>query len=82
MEKTIYSREYAVVLKLLRAARDKAGITQVELAKRLGLTQSFVSKIERGDRRLDIVQLRSVCSTLGISLVTFIKQFEAELTEH
>src|SRR5690242_16046972 len=56
MEKTIYSREYAVVLRLLREAREKTGMTQVELAKKLKLTQSFVSKIERGDRRLDVVQ--------------------------
>jgi transcriptional regulator with XRE-family HTH domain len=79
MEKTIYSREYAVVLRLLRAARDKAGITQVELAEKLGLTQSFVSKIERGDRRLDIVQLRTVCKVLGLPLLEFIEQLESEL---
>jgi transcriptional regulator with XRE-family HTH domain len=79
MEKTIYSREYAVVLRLLRAARDKAGITQVELAEKLGLTQSFVSKIERGDRRLDIVQLRTLCKALGVPLREFIEQLESEL---
>ena len=79
MEKSIYSREYAVVLRLLRAARDKAGITQVELAEKLGQTQSFVSKMERGDRRLDIVQLRTVCKILGVPLLEFIKQLEAEL---
>ncbi len=79
MEKTIYSREYAVVLRLLRAAREKAGITQVQLAKKLGLTQSFVSKIERGDRRLDIVQLRTVCKLFGLTLGEFVEQLEAEL---
>jgi transcriptional regulator with XRE-family HTH domain len=79
MEKTIYSREYAVVLRLLRAAREKAGITQVELAKKLKLTQSHVSKIERGDLRLDIVQLRTICKVYGVSLLQFVEQFEAEL---
>jgi transcriptional regulator with XRE-family HTH domain len=79
MEKTIYSREYAAVLRLLRAAREKAGITQIDLAKKLKLTQSFVSKIERGDRRLDIVQLRTICRVYGLSLLKFVEQFEAEL---
>jgi transcriptional regulator with XRE-family HTH domain len=79
MEKTIYSREYPVVLRLLRAAREKAGMTQVDLAEKLGLTQSFVSKIERGDRRLDIVQLRTVCKALGLPLLAFVKQLESEL---
>ena len=79
MEKTIYSREYEIVLRLLREARENAGMTQVQLAKKLKLTQSFVSKIERGDRRLDIVQLRTLCREFGISLLEFVKLLEAEL---
>jgi transcriptional regulator with XRE-family HTH domain len=79
MEKTIYSREYGVVLRLLREARTKAGITQVELAKKLRQTQSFVSKIERGDRRLDIVQLRTLCRIFGLTLVEFVERLEKEL---
>jgi ribosome-binding protein aMBF1 (putative translation factor) len=79
MEKTIYSREYGVVLRLLREAREKAGITQVELAKKLRQTQSFVSKIERGDRRLDIVQLRTLCRIFGLTLVEFVGRLEKEL---
>lgn len=81
MDKTIYSREYAVVLRLLRAARERSGITQVQLAKKLKLTQSFVSKIERGDRRLDIVQLRTICQTMGLSLSEFVEQLEKELDQ-
>jgi transcriptional regulator with XRE-family HTH domain len=79
MEKSIYSREYGVVLRLLRAARDKSGLTQADLAKQLKLTQSFVSKIERGDRRLDIIQLRTICEVFGLSLAEFVEQLEAEL---
>jgi DNA-binding XRE family transcriptional regulator len=81
MVKTIYSREYAVVLQMLRAAREKAGITQVDLAKKLGLTQSFFSKIERGESRLDIVQLRTICNVLGLPLLKFVEQLEAELAQ-
>src|SRR5438128_736754 len=76
MEKSIYTREYAVVLKLLQEARETAGITQVELARRLGQTQSFVSKLERGDRRIDIVQLRTLCGIYGLTLPEFVERLE------
>jgi transcriptional regulator with XRE-family HTH domain len=79
MEKSIYSREYAVMLRLLKEAREKAGITQVDLARRLKQTQSFVSKIERGDRRIDIVQLRTVCMICGLSLPEFVKRLEKNI---
>lgn len=81
MKKTIYTGEYAVVLRLLQEARKQTGLTQMELAVRLGQTQSFVSKVERGDRRLDIIQLRTILAEFGISLPTFVEQLEAELGE-
>jgi transcriptional regulator with XRE-family HTH domain len=59
--KTVYGAEYVAVLRLLREFRRKAGITQVDLAGKLGQTRSFVNKVERGDRRLYIVQLRTLC---------------------
>lgn len=80
MEKSIYTREYAVILRLLRHARDRAGMTQVELAKKLHQSQSFVSKVERGDRRLDLVQLRAICKVLDLTLSDFVQQFERELS--
>ena len=80
LEKTIYTREYAVVLKLLRKAREAAGITQVDLAEQLGQTQSFVSKIERGDRRLDIIQLRTILRNFDVTLPRFVDQLESELS--
>ncbi len=79
MEKTIHTREYAAVLRLLRAARQEAGLTQVELAKKLRLTQSLFSKMERGELRLDIVQLRTICRVLGLSLTEFVERLEREL---
>lgn len=81
MDKTIYTREYAVVLQLLREAREQACITQVDLAKKLGQGQSSVSKIERGDRRLDLIQLRTICQVLGVSLTDFVTRLEAELAK-
>ena len=79
MDKSIYTREYGVALRLLKQVREEAGITQVELAKKLGQSQSFVSKVERGDRRLDIVQLRTLCRVLGTSLPAFVERLETEL---
>jgi transcriptional regulator with XRE-family HTH domain len=81
MEKSIYSREYQVMLRLLREARSDAGLTQLDLAKRLRLTQSLVSKIERGDRRLDLAELRSFCRVIGIGLVEFVGRVERELAK-
>ena len=81
MEKSIYSRDYQVMLRLLREARIESGLTQVELAKRLKLTQSLLSKIERGDRRLDLAELRSFCRAIGIGLIEFVGRVERELTK-
>jgi transcriptional regulator with XRE-family HTH domain len=79
MDKSIYSREYAAALRVLRQARERAGFTQVELAERLGLTQSFVTKVERGDRRLDVVQLRTICHVLGLTMAEFVRRWEREI---
>lgn len=79
MEKTIYSQEYTRFLQLLRAVREEMGITQVELADRLQATQSFVSKCERGERRLDFVEARAWCSALGVPLRDFVQRFDENL---
>ncbi len=47
-------------LRRLRQARKEAGLTQVQVAERIGRTQSFVTKAERGERRLDVVELRAL----------------------
>ena len=79
MEKTIYTRDYRAMLALLREVRKAAGVTQVELADRLGTTQSFVTKCERGDRRLDLIQVRTICELLGTSLPDFVNKLEQRL---
>ncbi len=79
MEKSIYTDEYQEVLALLRALRQKSGVTQVELAEKLGQTQSFVTKVECGQRRVDIVQLRTICHILGSSLPSFVEALEKRL---
>lgn len=79
MDKSIHTRAYAVLLELLREARERAGLTQVELAKRLKQSQSFVSKVEIGERRLDLIQLRTMCEVLGTTLPAFVAKLEERL---
>ena len=66
---------------LLRKFRQDKGIRQVELAERLGVPQSFISKYESGERRLDILELRQVCGALGIPLEEVIRKLEDTLDE-
>lgn len=61
---------------LLRELRRSTGLRQSELAERLGRPQSFVSKYESGERRLDLVELKAICAALGTTLTRFVEQFE------
>jgi transcriptional regulator with XRE-family HTH domain len=68
MEKSIYSREYSLFTQLLRKLREEKGLTQQAVAAKLGVTQTFISKCERGERRLDVVELRAWCNALGVPM--------------
>ena len=59
-------------------ARKSVGLTQMGLADRLGRPQSFVSKYERGERKLDIIEFCEVCRALGVDPVRFIQSFCSE----
>jgi transcriptional regulator with XRE-family HTH domain len=61
---------------ILRQARLEAGLRQIDLAKLLLQPQSFVSKYESGERRLDLLELRQVCHAVGMSLPELIRRFE------
>jgi ribosome-binding protein aMBF1 (putative translation factor) len=76
MEKSIHSAGYAVFLQVLREARERAGLTQVQLARKIRETQTFVSKCERGERRIDVVELRAFCRAFGVSLKQFVLTLE------
>jgi transcriptional regulator with XRE-family HTH domain len=70
------TKEQQALQFLLRQIRREAGLRQVDLGERLGQPQSFVSKYELGERRLDIMQVRSVCTAVGISLEEFARRLE------
>lgn len=76
MEKSIFTHEHRIFVELLRETREAAGVTQVQLASKLRTTQSVVSKWERGELRLDFVQIQRVCRLLGTNLVVFAREFE------
>jgi transcriptional regulator with XRE-family HTH domain len=81
MEKSIYSDEYTKFLDHLKQTRKNVPITQEQLAKSLGQTQSFISKVERGERRLDLVELRAFCNALGVEFPSFVSQLDKILSE-
>lgn len=80
MTKTIYRPEHTALLNLLRKHRKAAGLTQVECSKALNRPQSFMSDVENGTRRLDIVQLRDLCMVLGVSLPELVEELENAIT--
>jgi len=80
MEKSVFTQEYQVFLRLLRETRLQKGLTQVQLAERLGETQSWVSKWERGEHRLDIIELWKVCRAMEVSFVQFAEMLESTLS--
>lgn len=79
MDKTIGTREWAILVALLREARVAAGVRQTDLAAALRKPQSFVSDVENGQRRVDVYELRVICGYLGLSLGEFIAQWESLL---
>lgn len=64
-EKPLRSAEHRALRSLLTAARRKAGLTQTDVAERLGKPQSFVAKYEGGERRLDVIEFLAVAQALG-----------------
>lgn len=79
MEKSVHSIGYKLFLRLLREARTDADLSQEALGERLGEPQSFISKCERGERRLDVVDLQRFCSAMGVPLAQFCGKFERAL---
>lgn len=79
VKKSVFSREYEVFLELLQKARKDAGFTQEQAAKELNRPQSFVSKCESGERRVDIVELMQFCEAYGIPVDEFTRRLLAAI---
>jgi len=77
--KSIFTSEYSFVLERLISARKTAGLTQSQLAQKLGKPQSFVSKIERHERRLDVVEFVIMWKALDVAPQEILANLEARL---
>ncbi len=77
--KSVYTKEYEQLLTYLIDARKHAGISQSEVAARLGRLQTFVSKYERGERRLDVIEFVCVAHALGLSASDLVAVIEQDM---
>lgn len=77
MQKTLYSRQYQHMLRLLREKRVLAALSQADLAERLEWTQAEVSKCETGVRRLDVIELKLWLEALDSDMVAFVQELIA-----
>ena len=65
MQKSVHTKEYKALRAELRAIREKAGLSQRDLAAKLGVPHSWVAKVEAGERRIDVVELAWVLGACG-----------------
>jgi len=73
MSNSIYSKEYQYIIKRLKEARVEAGLKQEEVARRLEKPQSYISKIERGERRVDIAEVKLLATLYKKPIDFFVK---------
>jgi transcriptional regulator with XRE-family HTH domain len=74
MDKSQHTADYKRLLDALRKAREDAGLTQGEVVQQLATYASFISKVESGERRVDVVELAALCKLYKISLIGFLRQ--------
>lgn len=79
MRKSIHSNGQDVLVEALRRMRRDAGLTQIELAQRLKTSQSVVSKVERGERRLDVLELRQWCTAADTDFAEWVAKLHRRL---
>jgi len=77
--KTIHRKEYSALIEVVRDARLAAGLTQAQVSSKLGRSQSFISDVETGKRRLDLVELRDIAELTGQSLSKLVTNFEKRI---
>ena len=73
MKRSIHTKEYAIFVERLRKARQEAGLTQVQVAKKLKRPQSYISNVESGQQRVDVVELQKFAKLYDKDAHYFIK---------
>ncbi len=79
MQRTIHRIEHVILSELLRELRLAAELKQAQVSEQLGVTQSYISDVERSSRRLDVVELRDLIRIYGVTLPEFVVEMEARL---
>jgi transcriptional regulator with XRE-family HTH domain len=79
MSRSAFTDGYAAVVSAIVEARKLAGVTQVELAARLAKPQSFISKIERGERRIDVLEFCAIARALELPPAALLDQINVRL---
>src|SRR4051812_43764525 len=77
MQKSVHSRVYKKLLTALKAAREAAGLSQLQVAAKLKTYASFVSKVESGERRLDVIELAELCDVYGCDMIRMLRDVGA-----
>ena len=71
--------EIAILGRVLTAVRERAGIKQSDLAAKLGVPASYLSKIENGTRRLDVIEMIRIAEAMGVEPADIVREIEKEL---
>ncbi|HVW56729.1 MAG TPA: helix-turn-helix transcriptional regulator [Rhizobiaceae bacterium] len=76
MAKSIHTKAYGQFVELLRRERLKAGLTQQDVADRLGKPQSYVAKIEGAERRIDVIEFLALTEAIGTDAAAIVKELQ------
>jgi transcriptional regulator with XRE-family HTH domain len=80
MPSTLHSADYQIFRNFLVQARLDSGLTQTQIAEKLGKPQSYISKYERGERRLDFTEFIDLVDILEIDIASFIQRYKSAVT--
>jgi transcriptional regulator with XRE-family HTH domain len=80
MPKSMFSAEYRCLIGLIAIIRKESGFTQMQLATAIGKPQSFVSKIENGERRMDLIEMIAIADALDVQPSEILRRLEAQIT--
>lgn len=82
MPKSAFTAAHKIVVDTLANGRKEAGIHQADLAAKLGKDQSFVSNIERGQRRVDLIEFFAICKAINLNPVVTYEQITSQFPDH
>lgn len=79
MTKSVYSQDYIIFREMLTKERLDAGLSQATIAAKLNVNQTFVSKYELGERRIDIIEFFEIAEAIGFDALKFLKKLHSQL---